>query len=385
MILNKASESPKSRKVQHSNAKNAVLFEAINLIFHMDVEPTLFIRAANQLGSFLIHKETNLRYMALESLCMLAANENSREAVSKHRETVIKALKTERDISVRKRAVDLLYAICEVDNAQQIVNEMLNYLQKADFSIREELVLKIAILAERYATDYTWYVDTMLTLIKIAGDFVSDEVWHRVIQIVVNRDDVQGYAAKVCFESLQLPAAHENMIKVAGYILGEFGNFIAADERSTPAIQFQLLHSRFHLCSLATKSLLLSTYIKFINLFREMKEPILNVLKSDVIAKSSEIEIQQRALEYYKLATVVRSDVLATVLEEMPPFPERESGILGKLRKTKPASAKVIDRTNRSHTPNSGTGTANSGGSSQKPKINPVELAPAPAAPTNNG
>lgn len=61
-------------------------------------------------------------------------------------------------------------------------------------------VLKVAILAEKYAVDYTWYVDVILNLIRIAGDYVSEEVWYRVIQIVINRDDVQGYAAKTVFE-----------------------------------------------------------------------------------------------------------------------------------------------------------------------------------------
>lgn len=61
-------------------------------------------------------------------------------------------------------------------------------------------VLKVAILAEKYAQDYTWYVDVILNLIRIAGDYVSEEVWYRVIQIVVNREDVQGYAAKMVFE-----------------------------------------------------------------------------------------------------------------------------------------------------------------------------------------
>lgn len=61
-------------------------------------------------------------------------------------------------------------------------------------------VLKVAILAEKYAVDYTWYVDTILNLIRIAGDYVSEEVWYRVIQIVINREDVQGYAAKTVFE-----------------------------------------------------------------------------------------------------------------------------------------------------------------------------------------
>lgn len=66
-------------------------------------------------------------------------------------------------------------------------------------------VLKVAILAEKYAVDYTWYVDTILNLIRVAGDYVSEEVWYRVIQIVINRDDVQGYAAKTVFEVLRRP------------------------------------------------------------------------------------------------------------------------------------------------------------------------------------
>ena len=110
--------------------------------------------------------------------------------------------------------------MCDRSNSEDIVLEMLTYLevwddllatpvefgemeslfQTADYSIREEMVLKVAILAEKYATDYKWYVDVILNLIRLAGDYVSEEVWYRVIQIVINRDDVQGYAAKTVFE-----------------------------------------------------------------------------------------------------------------------------------------------------------------------------------------
>jgi len=51
-------------------------------------------------------------------------------------------------------------------------------------------VLKVAILAEKYAVDYTWYVDTILNLIRIAGDYVSEEVsgfkHHCVVSKVFN-------------------------------------------------------------------------------------------------------------------------------------------------------------------------------------------------------
>lgn len=43
-------------------------------------------------------------------------------------------------MSVRQRAVDLLYAMCDRSNAKQIVAEMLSYLETADYSIREEIV-----------------------------------------------------------------------------------------------------------------------------------------------------------------------------------------------------------------------------------------------------
>jgi len=336
-ILNKAQEPPKSKKVQHSNAKNSVLFEAISLIIHNDSEPNLLVRACNQLGQFLTHRETNLRYLALESMCLLATSEFSHDAVKKHQETVINALKTERDVSVRQRAVDLLYAMCDRSNSEDIVLEMLTYLETADYSIREEMVLKVAILAEKYATDYKWYVDVILNLIRLAGDYVSEEVWYRVIQIVINREDVQGYAAKTVFEALQAPACHENMVKVGGYILGEFGNLIAGDARSAPLVQFRLLHSKYHLCSIATRGLLLTTYVKFINLFPEIKTVIEDIFKTDSNLRSSDAELQQRACEYLALSRVATLDVLAAVLEEMPPFPEKESsGLLNLLKKKRP-------------------------------------------------
>lgn len=69
----------------------------------------------------------------------------------------------------------------------------------------------------------------------------SSQVWYRVIQIVINRDDIQGYAAKTVFEALQSPSCHENMVRVGGYILGEFGNLIAGDPRSRYGYFFQTL------------------------------------------------------------------------------------------------------------------------------------------------
>ncbi len=145
------------------------------------------------------------------------------------------------------------------------------------------------------------------------------------------------YYINVVFQALQAPACHENMVKVGGYILGEFGNLIAGDQRSSPNVQFRLLHSKFHLCSAATRALLLTTYVKFINLFPEIRQGIQDVLSQDSNLKNADAELQQRASEYLALSKVASLDVLATVLEEMPPFPEKESsGLLNLLKKKRP-------------------------------------------------
>ena len=54
------------------------------------------------------------------------------------------------DISIRRRGLDLLFTMCNKQNVRDIVDELLKYLEIADFTMRDELVLKTAVLAERY-------------------------------------------------------------------------------------------------------------------------------------------------------------------------------------------------------------------------------------------
>lgn len=212
-IMNNSAEP--SRNVQHNNAQNAVLFEAIGLAIHLDTDSPLVGTAAILLASFISSKETNVRYLGLDTMAHLAARANSLKPIKRHQNTIIHSLR-DKDISVRRRALDLLYSMCDVDNSEVIVGELLRYLKVADYALREEMVLKIAILTEKYASSYKWYVDTILQLISAAGEHVGDEVWYRVVQIVTNTEDLQEYAAKVVFEHLRAPATHESLVKVGG-------------------------------------------------------------------------------------------------------------------------------------------------------------------------
>lgn len=68
--------------------------------------------------------------------------------LNRHQKSIVASLK-DTDVSIRRRALDLLFTMCNRSNARDIIHELLEYLEIADFSLREELVLKTAVLAER--------------------------------------------------------------------------------------------------------------------------------------------------------------------------------------------------------------------------------------------
>ena len=325
-ILHEAMLMPKN--VQQNNAQNAVLFEAINLVIHLDTEQNLMIQISSRLGKFIQSRETNVRYLGLDAMTHFAARSETLDPIKRHQNIIIGSLR-DRDISVRRKGLDLLYSMCDPSNSQPIVNELLKYLQNADFAIREEMVLKIAILTEKYATDIQWYVDISLRLIAMAGDHVSDEVWQRVIQIVTNNEELQVYAATNILDYLKAEQCHETLVKIGGYLLGEFGHLIADNTGCSPIEQLLALQTKMQGCSSSTRAILLSSFVKFVNLFPEIKTQLLHVFRA--YSHTLDSELQQRACEYLTLATLPTDDLLRTVCDEMPPFPERTSALLSRL------------------------------------------------------
>ncbi|POW19569.1 hypothetical protein PSHT_04588 [Puccinia striiformis] len=281
-----------------SNAQNAILFEAINLAIHLDPNSELVSRSSVLLAGFILSKETNVRYLGLDTMSHLAARSDDLSVLKQHQDTIILSLR-DKDISVRRRGLDLLYSMCDSTNAKVIVGELLRYLGISDYTLREELVLKIAILTEKFA---------------------------------LSTNELQEYAMQKVFEYIHLPVCHEQMIKLAAYIMGEFGHLVANNEGLSPIEQFQVLHSKANQCSTSTRAMLLTTYLKWLNLFPEIRTQILEVFEK--YSHVLDAELQQRACEYLAIAQLADEDLLQTVCDEMPPFPERESTLLNRLTKT---------------------------------------------------
>ena len=321
------SDSQVQKNVNRNNAVHAVLFEAVACAVALELGADMNTLCVAALGRFISSKESNYRYLALDCMQRMCGIAGTSTAIQEHQATVIEALR-DKDVSIRRRALDLLYEMCDSKNCKEIVAELISYLEGSDVTIREELVLRVAILSEKFAVDLNWYVDIILQLIQLAGDQVSDDIWFRVVQIVTNHQNLQKYAAETVFKALAKEPVHENMVRVAGYILGEFGHLIEGNADSKPAMQFDRLHARFAFSSLTTKAILLSSFIKLINLFPELKGRIAPIFAS--LSTTLDSELQQRAVEYNSLARG-RSNVLEAVMEQMPAYQERQSKLLQRL------------------------------------------------------
>ena len=105
------------------------MFKAVNLIVIWGSAGPSQLRygVLRLLGKFISVREPNIRYLGLMTMIRLAQLEGSNDSVKKHQATVLVSLK-DADISVRRRALDLLFVMCDTDNAERIVDELVGHL-----------------------------------------------------------------------------------------------------------------------------------------------------------------------------------------------------------------------------------------------------------------
>ena len=317
-----------TKNVNKNNADHSILFESINLVIHYKEAIREKIRwdVISILGKFISVREPNIRYLALDTMARLQGNPVTNYLISEHMSTILISLR-DPDVSIRKRALDLLYVMCNHSSAKNIVQELLDFLQETAFQLKEDVVLKIAILAEKFAANLKWYVDVVVKIMECAGDFVSDDIWFRVAQIVTGfgsaagNEALQHYAALKLFNSLNTAHPHETLLKLGAYVLSEYGFLISGMPGKSFEKQFELLNRHFQTCSNSARGMILTTFMKLITQSPDLKETILPIFEG--YTDYWDVEIQQRAFEYMSLCNNEKFDQSKSeILEKMPNFSE---------------------------------------------------------------
>jgi AP-2 complex subunit alpha len=313
-----------TKSINKNNADHAILFEAINVIihYHKIVSPSLKSQCVDLLGKFISVKEANIRYFGLETMAKLADKSDGAQMLVKHQSAILYSLR-DSDVSIRKRALEVLFCMCGEGNAVTIVEQLLDFLPEADYNIKEDLVVKTAVLAEKYGKDLTWYLDVVVQLITHAGDYVSDDIWCRVVQVIAGfgtevNVPLQTYAASKAFLALLAGHVHENLVRLGGYLVSEFAQRIFEQPGKSPAAIFEVLNKHFPFVSDSTKAMLLHAYMKLVTQFEDLRDLVIPVFEQH--AYYWDPEVQQRALEYLRLTSVVAPETAQACFEVMPTY-----------------------------------------------------------------
>nr|CAB3469730.1 unnamed protein product [Digitaria exilis] len=207
----------------NKNAGNAILYECVETIMGIEATSGLRVLAINILGRFLSNRDNNIRYVALNML--MKAISVDTQAVQRHRATILECVK-DADVSIRKRALELVYLLVNDTNVKPLTKELVDYLEVSDQDFKEDLTAKICSIVEKFSQDKLWYLDQMFRVLSLAGNFVKDDVWHALIVLMSNASELQGYSVRSLYKALLACGEQECLVRVAIWCIGEYGEML---------------------------------------------------------------------------------------------------------------------------------------------------------------
>lgn len=84
--------------------------------------------------------------MALNTLVNVVSVDT--QAVQRHRATIVECVK-DSDVSIRRRALELVYALVNENNIKTLTKELLDYLKVSDPEFKPDLTAKICSLVHK--------------------------------------------------------------------------------------------------------------------------------------------------------------------------------------------------------------------------------------------
>lgn len=331
------------------NVGNSILYESVLTILDIEADSGLRVLGVNILGKFLSNKDNNIRYVALNTLIKVVAVEPN--AVQRHRNTILECLR-DPDISIRRRALDLSFTLINEGNVRVLIRELLAFLEVADTEFKPIMTSQIGVAADRFAPNKRWHVDTMLRVLKLAGNFVKEQILSSFVRLIATTPELQTYSVQKLYAGLKDDITQEALILAGTWVIGEYGDALLrggqyeeeelvqpVNEKDVVDLFMTILNSSY-----ASHTVVEYIVTSAMKLTTRLNDPAqvdrIRRLLSQRTADLS-IEIQQRAVEYGNLFGY--DEIRRGVLERMPP-PEirEEQRVLGEATpKQKKAAAKA--------------------------------------------
>ncbi|XP_036298047.1 AP-4 complex subunit epsilon-1 isoform X4 [Pipistrellus kuhlii] len=230
-------ESLRRAELNH-NVTYAILFECVHTVYSIYPKSELLEKAAKCIGKFVLSPKINLKYLGLKALTYVIQQDPT--LALQHQMTIIECL-DHPDPIIKRETLELLYRITNAQNITVIVQKMLEYLhQSKEEYIIVNLVGKIAELAEKYAPDNAWFIQTMNAVFSVGGDVMHPDIPNNFLRLLAEGFDdetenqqlrlyaVQSYLTLLDVENVFYP---QRFLQVMSWVLGEYSYLI---DKETP-------------------------------------------------------------------------------------------------------------------------------------------------------
>ena len=327
-----------TKRFQRFYTEYCIFFELVNLVDHLNLKLhfKIFDNYVNILGSFLAddgnrtpNADINTRYLALDGMAKLSKYSNGNKIMKDHSQIILTSLR-DSDVSIRRRALDLLFLICTPETVKMICKELLIYFREDDPQLKEDITLKIAILSERFAPDYLWYIDCCLKMLEVAGDYAPEDIVYRIVQMVCGFENkesdsqTQIHACEKCVTLLNKNYAYECVVRLSALLFGEYANLLIQKNKDMSLENLaDLLWKHSSVCKHLTLYSILDCMIKFVNFDQKFREYA--VPKFEEYLESWDTQLQQRAIEYILLSKNDNED------NDIPNMSELRNKVVGRM------------------------------------------------------
>ncbi|GAA5826746.1 hypothetical protein JCM11251_002878 [Rhodosporidiobolus azoricus] len=339
------------------NVGNSILYETVLTILDIEADSGLRVMAINILGKFLGNRDNNIRYVALNTLLKVVSMDTN--AVQRHRAIILDCLR-DGDISIRRRALELSYALINESNVRVLTRELLAFLEVADNEFKLGMTTQVCLAAERFAPNRRWHIDTVLRVLKLAGNYVREEVLSSFIRLVTHTPDLQSYTVYKLYTALRADVSQEALTLAGVWTIGEYGDVLlqggttaasegdedggavaaeAVNEKDVIDLLEKILVSPYTNTNI--RQFVLTALTKLSTRFQQ-PDQIARLGKAlHAFDSSVELELQQRAVEFGKLLQL--EGIRGGVLERMPP-PEIKATVMGTVSEKRPVGSLRRDK-----------------------------------------
>ncbi|GKY93270.1 hypothetical protein MPSEU_000294500 [Mayamaea pseudoterrestris] len=164
------------------------------------IVPDIVELSAKTLGSFVEETDQNLKYLGLVGFGSLLTSHPKVLSTSEYRPLILACL-SDQDVTIRRRALDLLIGMTSRKNLMELVAQLMKHVQLASGSYRNDLVAKIIELcsSEKYSllTDFGWYIDVLFHIGHLRGIETHGELLRSQITDVALRVlPIRSYAVR---------------------------------------------------------------------------------------------------------------------------------------------------------------------------------------------